>query len=83
MKMREMDLIGRITLTTEIGSMHRHAHMIEAYINTGQETDGNTVIGQMLTFHESHLTDCLAKIASMLGLALVDKAVLVEGEVQP
>jgi hypothetical protein len=37
----------------------------------------------MLTFHESHLTDDLAKIASMLGLALVDKAVLAEGEVQP
>ena len=82
MNMREMDLIGRITLTAEIGSMLRHAHMIEAYINTGEPANGDTLTGQMLTFHESHLTDDLAKIASMLGLALVDKAVVEEGEVQ-
>lgn len=74
MNMRDMELIPRITLTSEIVGMLRHAHMVEAYRNTGTSTNDGTVVGRLLFYHDSELVASLAKLADMLGLALVDKA---------
>jgi len=76
MNMRDMELIPRITLTSEIMGMLRHAHMVEAYRNTGTSTNDGTVVGGLLFYHDSELVASLAKLADMLGLALVEKAVL-------
>lgn len=80
MNMRDMELIPRITLTSEIMGMLRHAHMVEAYRNTGTSTNDGTVVGRLLFYHDSELVASLAKLADMLGLALVEKAVTEEGQ---
>jgi hypothetical protein len=77
-----MDIIGRIELGSELGSALRHAHIIDALVSARYTADDPKSMNDIITRHENGLADNLAKIASMLGLALVDKAVLAEGEVQ-
>ena len=81
MNMREMDIIGRIELGSELGSALRHAHIIDALVGARYVADDPKSINDITTRHENGLADSLAKIADMLGLALVDKAVVAKGAV--
>jgi len=83
MRARELDFIGRIELGSALGSALRRAHIIDALVSARYTADDPKAIDDIITRHENGLAVKLAQIADMLGLALVDKTVVEEGEVQP
>ena len=83
MNMREMDLIGRIEMVTDLTGALRHATIIDALVSARYVADDPKNMNDIITRHENWLNFKLAQIADMLGLALVDKTVPAEGEVQP
>jgi len=84
MNMREMDSMERIKLWNTLETATRYAHNIDALMDAVLYADeSKEMLVRMIASRETILRSKLAQIASMLGLALVDKAVVAEGEVQP
>jgi hypothetical protein len=80
MNMREMDLIGRIDVVTGLQNAIRHAHAIDALVQARHTVSQREGLNRRLVIHDNHMHDHLARVADMLGLALVKKAVTEEGQ---
>jgi hypothetical protein len=74
MNMKEMDTIARIQVASDLTGALRHATIIEGLINARYTARNIADMNQIITRHENWLHEHLARVASMLGLALVDKA---------
>lgn len=82
MNMRDMDPMQRMELWVRLETATRLAHGIDALIearNAWVAADNPSHLNRMIAARETNLRSKLAQIADMLGLALVDKAVVEEG----
>jgi hypothetical protein len=84
MNMRDMDSMERMETWMALETAARYGHYIDAMMDAKLHLDDTGVaLDSMMMHREETMRRNLAKAASMLGLALVDKTVLAEGEVQP
>lgn len=84
MNMREMDSMERMKFWNMLETATRYAHGIDTLMDAKMYADeSKDMLVRMIASRETILRSKLAQIASMLGLALVDKTVVEEGEVQP
>lgn len=82
MNMREMDSMERMKFWHMLETATRYAHGIDTLMDAKMYAESKDMLVRMIASRETILRSKLAQIASMLGLALVDKAVLAEGEVR-
>ena len=85
MNMREMSLSDRVGLLTNLEAALGYAHSIEAlisvkYFATPGTDDSEKALHEMTVRRESDLRFRLAAVLDAFDMAMVDKAVLEEGQ---
>ena len=82
MNMREMDTVTRVTFCNSIRIAAQYATEIDGMLDMLLYGRTSEPVGAFIERRESVMMRELAIVADRLGLALVDKAGVEEGEVQ-